>query len=39
MTEKVEIKNIIEENYRRLKKNSAVYNPVTGEGSTSIERK
>ena len=39
MTEKTEIKNIIEENCRRLKKNSAVYNPVTGEGSTSIERK
>ncbi len=34
-----DIKTIIEENQRRLKENSAVYNPVTGEGSTSIERK
>ena len=29
---------IIEENKRRLKKISAVYNPITGEGSTSVPR-
>ena len=29
---------IITENYRRLKEISAVYDPITGEGSTSIER-
>ena len=28
----------ITENYRRLKEISAVYDPITGEGSTSIER-
>ena len=34
----MEKKRIIEENLRRLGEISAVYNPVTGEGSTSIER-
>lgn len=29
---------IIEENHRRLEKISAVYNPITGEGSTSVPR-
>ena len=32
-------KEIIEENKKRLGAISAVYNPITGEGSTSIERK
>ena len=31
-------KDIIEENNRRLGEISAVYNPITGEGSTSVER-
>ena len=30
--------DIIKENYRRLKEISAVYNPITGEGSTSVPR-
>ena len=29
---------IIKENKRRLKEISAVYNPITGEGSTSVPR-
>ena len=29
---------IIEENRQRLKEISAVYNPITGEGSTSVPR-
>ena len=34
----MEKSEIIEENNKRLKNNSAVYNPITGEGSTSVER-
>ncbi|MBQ5706078.1 MAG: hypothetical protein IIW35_00750 [Bacteroidaceae bacterium] len=39
MTSNVDVKKIIDENNERLKRNSAVYNPVTGEGSTSLERR
>ena len=39
MTTNADVKKIIDGNCERLKRNSAVYNPVTGEGSTSLERR
>ena len=39
MTTNADVKKIIDENCERLKRNSAVYNPITGEGSTSLERR